>query len=40
MIAWKSTLRPSEIQQVSSYIISLGGTNPENPKAPEGEEVK
>ena len=39
MIAWKSTLRPQEIQQVSSYIISLAGTKPENPKAPEGTNV-
>ena len=36
MIPWKATLRPQEIQQVSSYIISLVGSNPENPKAPEG----
>lgn len=37
MIAWKSTLKPVEIQQISSYILTLAGTNPENPKEPEGE---
>lgn len=37
MIAWKSTLKPAEIQQVSSYILSLQGTNPASPKEAEGE---
>ncbi len=37
MIAWKSTLRPTEIQQVSSYILSLQGTTPASPKEAEGE---
>jgi len=37
MIAWKGTLKPTEIQHVASYIISLKGTNPIEPKAPEGE---
>ncbi len=37
MIAWKASLKPKEIQQVSSYIISLKGSNPPDPKAPEGE---
>lgn len=37
MIAWKSTLKPSEIQQVSSYVLSLQGTSPANPKEAEGE---
>lgn len=36
MIAWNTSLRPSEIQRVGSYILSLQGTSPENPKAPEG----
>ena len=30
-------LKPEEIQQVSSYILSLQGTDPPNAKAPEGE---
>ena len=37
MIAWKGTLKPKEIQAVSSYIISLKGSNPKDPKAPEGD---
>ena len=37
MIAWKQTLKPLEIAQVSSYLLTLEGTTPANPKAPEGE---
>lgn len=37
MVAWKSILKPTEIQQVSSYILSLQGTTPASPKAPEGD---
>jgi cytochrome c oxidase cbb3-type subunit 3 len=37
MIAWKGTLKPKEIQAVASYIISLKGSNPKEPKAPEGD---
>ncbi len=37
MIAWKGTLKPKEIQTVASYVISLKGSNPKDPKAPEGE---
>lgn len=37
MIAWKSQLKPIEIAQVSSYVLSLQGTTPANPKAPEGD---
>lgn len=37
MIAWKGTIKPKEIQAVASYIISLKGSNPKDPKAPEGE---
>ncbi|MEO1625827.1 MAG: cbb3-type cytochrome c oxidase N-terminal domain-containing protein [Bacteroidota bacterium] len=37
MIAWKTQLRPSDIQKISSYILSLQGTNPANPKEPQGE---
>ena len=36
MIAWKNVLRPKEIHAVSSYIYTLRGTEPPNPKAPEG----
>lgn len=37
MIAWKQILKPSEIVQVSSYLLTLQGTTPANPKAAEGE---
>ncbi|MDX2283134.1 MAG: cbb3-type cytochrome c oxidase N-terminal domain-containing protein [Bacteroidia bacterium] len=37
MIPWEGTLKPQQIQQVASYILSLQGTNPPNPKAPEGQ---
>jgi len=39
MVAWKNSLNATQIEQVSNYVVSLGGTNPVNPKAPEGEEV-
>jgi len=37
MVSWKQTLKPVEIAQVASYILTLGGTTPANPKAPEGD---
>ncbi|KAB1154746.1 cbb3-type cytochrome c oxidase N-terminal domain-containing protein [Flavobacterium luteum] len=37
MISWKGTLKPTEMQKVASYVISLQGTNPKDPKAPDGE---
>lgn len=37
MVAWKGTLKPTEIQQVASYVLSLQGSNPKDPKAPDGE---
>jgi cytochrome c oxidase cbb3-type subunit 3 len=37
MISWKGTLKPKEMQEVASYVLSLKGTNPKDPKAPEGE---
>jgi len=38
MIAWsKNGLKPKEIQAVASYVISLRGSNPKDPKAPDGE---
>ncbi len=36
MISWKAVLKPDDIQAVGSYIFSLRGSNPPNPKAPEG----
>ena len=37
MISWKGTLKPKQMQEVASYVISLQGTNPKDAKAPEGE---
>ena len=37
MISWKSTLKPKEIQHVASYVLSLQGSNPIDPKAPDGD---
>lgn len=37
MIAWKTDLKPSEIAQVSSYVMTLHGTNPADGKEAEGE---
>jgi cytochrome c oxidase cbb3-type subunit III len=40
MISWKKTLNPIQVQQVLSYIVSLQGTNPPNPKEPQGEKYE
>ena len=40
MISWESMLSPTQMRDVSSYIISIGGTNPEGAKAPQGELVE
>ncbi len=40
MISWKAQLSPVQIQQVSSYIVTLQGTNPPNPKEPQGEKCE
>ncbi|ATA74294.1 cbb3-type cytochrome c oxidase N-terminal domain-containing protein [Capnocytophaga sp. H2931] len=37
MVAWKSLLKPTEIEQVANYIKTLKGTKPANPKGPEGD---
>ncbi|UUV21413.1 cbb3-type cytochrome c oxidase N-terminal domain-containing protein [Paenimyroides aestuarii] len=39
MVAWKQQIKPSDIQKVASYILSLQGTNPADAKAPEGDKV-
>ena len=36
MIPYKDQLSPVQIQQVLSYILTLQGTTPPNPKAPQG----
>ena len=40
MISWKDQLTPLQIQQVSSFILSLVGTNPPNPKEAQGEKCE
>lgn len=37
MIAWKTELKPIEMAQVASYILSMQGTNPADGKEPEGD---
>jgi len=37
MISWKGTLKPTEMQKVASYVISLQGSNPKDAKVAEGE---
>ena len=37
MKSWKTDLKPVDMQLVSSYVLSLQGTTPPNPKAPEGD---
>ena len=39
MVAWKQQIKPSDIQKVASYILSLQGKNPADGKAPEGDKV-
>lgn len=36
MISWKTLLTPKQVQQVSSYVLSLQGTTPATGKPPEG----
>jgi cytochrome c oxidase cbb3-type subunit 3 len=40
MIPWQTQLGPGQIQEVSSYIKTLRGTNPPNPKAAQGDLYK
>jgi len=40
MIAWEGFISPEKMQNVASYVLSLKGSNPENPKSPQGELVK
>jgi cytochrome c oxidase cbb3-type subunit III len=35
MVTWKGTLKPATIYSVGSYIYTLRGSNPKNPKPPE-----
>ncbi len=40
MIPWRGTLQPDEIINVSSYVLTLKGTNPPNARAPQGDLVE
>jgi len=37
MVAWGSTMSPEAIRNVASYVLTLQGTKPINPKKPEGD---
>ncbi len=37
MITWKNYLKPNEVYEVASYIYTLRGTHPPNPKPPENQ---
>lgn len=37
MVPWKESIKPSDIQKVASYVLSLQGTNPAGAKPAEGE---
>jgi cytochrome c oxidase cbb3-type subunit 3 len=39
MPSWKNMYSPTQIKQLASYVKSLAGTNPPNPKAPQGDLV-
>ena len=39
MVAWRGTIRPEQILEVSSYIKTIHGTNPPNAKGPQGDLV-
>lgn len=36
MPTWRGALSAEKIQQVAAYVISLQGSEPPNPKAPQG----
>ncbi len=40
MQSWQTTYSPVQMQQLATYIRTLKGTNPPNPKAPEGDLYK
>lgn len=37
MISWEKQLSPTDIQKVASFVLSLKGSKPANPKEPQGE---
>jgi cytochrome c oxidase cbb3-type subunit 3 len=36
MPAWEKVLKPEQLAEVVAYVTTLKGTNPANPKAPQG----
>ncbi len=40
MISWSQTLSPKQIAAVATFVKSLQGSNPPNPRAPQGNEYK
>jgi len=40
MQPWEKKMKPEEMQNVSSYILTLQGTNPPNGKAPQGKKLE
>ncbi|RMD84956.1 MAG: cytochrome oxidase subunit III, partial [Candidatus Dadabacteria bacterium] len=36
MLAWKNQLSEEQINSVAAYIWTIRGSNPPNPKAPQG----
>lgn len=39
MVPWEDKLSPAEIQEIASYIITLQGKEPADPKEPQGEKL-
>lgn len=37
MVSWKANFTPKQLQQLASFVYSLEGTNPPNPREPQGE---
>ncbi|MCB0836405.1 MAG: c-type cytochrome [Bacteroidetes bacterium] len=37
MISWQDQLKPKQMQEVASFILTFQGTNPPNPKDPQGD---
>lgn len=37
MVTWKNSLRPQQVYEVASFIYTLRGSNPKNPKPPENQ---
>jgi len=40
MVSWKASIKPSDIQKVASYVLSLQGSHPKEPKPTEPEAKK